>query len=492
VAVLLAGGPAWGQLSTITAASLLPDQQTLDFNAMTPGTVSGTDPAFVAFGLSMVSLVGTHTASGDTLSSGASGNALCSVSNTLTIVAPGGAIDNQGTGAGWGFELDGQRATQCGLLVVDQTNHQMAVEVYDQGILLDTLSLTVTGGFPNPPLYFESAVPFDEFRFVSPTGAAGWGVDDLVIAGLNPIGPSCTLNAPVGGATVGGTVLLDYDVDHVTPGTPVDATFGFSTDAGATWTLCAAGGLSVNPAVGLTTPMTGLTFEWDSVTDAVGLITPETVDLRVGADDGAGVSYCSVSGVDVDNVIPPPSCTLALTSATPVRTLAEVDLVPDSPSTGTVDATFEWSTDSGTSWNLATPGPAHANPMVAVPITVTAAFAWDSRADGVALAALVPGVLLRATVDDGVAPLTGECQAVPFDVDNTSLCPGTCGDCDENLTATTILDALVAAQIAAGLVTPTAWQTGCCDVNSSMSIEVIDALLMAQDSAGLTVTLTCP
>ena len=78
------------------------------------------------------------------------------------------------------------------------------------------------------------------------------------------------------------------------------------------------------------------------------------------------------------------------------------------------------------------------------------------------------------------------------DVDNTVLCGGICGDCDENRSGPDVLDALAGAQIAAGVITPTSDQDYCCDVDASGSITVLDSLKMAQVAVSLSVTLTCP
>jgi hypothetical protein len=198
-----------------------------------------------------------------------------------------------------------------------------------------------------------------------------------------------------------------------------------------------------------------------------------------------------VTGLQVDNLAPVPTCTVALSSPLPVRGLGTFEVVPDSLTAPTVDVAFSFSTDAGASWIVATPGPAATNPLTGLPITVAASFDWDSDADGVAPAGPVSGVLLQARVDDGT-PQPGECTTTGFDVDNGSLCGGLCGDCNLDTLGPTILDALTAARISAGLVTPPATQAACCDVDASSTVTIVDALRLAQHAAGLPATLTCP
>jgi hypothetical protein len=66
-----------------------------------------------------------------------------------------------------------------------------------------------------------------------------------------------------------------------------------------------------------------------------------------------------------------------------------------------------------------------------------------------------------------------------------------CGDCDDNGVYVTILDALVGAQLAAGLTTPSAAQQCACDADGSGALTILDALRMAQSAAALPVTLSC-
>jgi len=306
------------------------------------------------------------------------------------------------------------------------------------------------------------------------------------------IGPGCVINSPAMGATVSTTVDIDHDLSHPTS-LPVDVTYEWSTDSGTTYALCTAAATSLipNPALGISTPATGLIFQWDSAADLVGAIMIQPTTIRITGDDGAAQGFCTVD-VDVDNVAPLPTCTVGVISPIPGRNDIDVEVTPDSVSAGVVDVAFDYSLDGGATWLPATPGGTSVNPTLGLPVMTPATFTWDSRADGVALLALAPAVLVRALVNDGVSLVPGECQTAPFDVDNTSVCFTICGDCNSDAAGPSIIDSLVAAQFSAGIGTPTMLQTGCCDVNSSMSIDIIDALQMAQVSAGLPLTLICP
>jgi hypothetical protein len=68
----------------------------------------------------------------------------------------------------------------------------------------------------------------------------------------------------------------------------------------------------------------------------------------------------------------------------------------------------------------------------------------------------------------------------------------TCGDCDLDGQPATVLDALAAARLHAGLDTPASAQRRyCCDVDQDRAVTVLDALVMAQEAVGLPVVLDC-
>ena len=158
-----------------------------------------------------------------------------------------------------------------------------------------------------------------------------------------------------------------------------------------------------------------------------------------------------------------------------------------------MDATFEWSTDGGATFVPCTAAASSptSNPVAGV-VPGPVDFHWDTIADGVGTPVLTAGVIVGTQLDDGVA-YPGGCTSAPFDVDNSAAtCHGICGDCNLSGVGPDILDALTAAQIAAGLLTPSIGQLTCCDFNSSTSVDVLDALGIAQEAAGLPVTPNCP
>jgi hypothetical protein len=303
-------------------------------------------------------------------------------------------------------------------------------------------------------------------------------------------GVGCTVVTP--GSPSSGDITIDFTSTSVSA-TTVDCSFEFSTDSGATWLSCTASPTSalLNPATAV--PTGAAIFLWDSLADAVGTTSLAVgVIVRVTVDDGVlPATTCETVPFDVDNRPTPPTCTLAGPPGTVSLDLT-LDLDSTSVNSTTVEVLFEYSTDSGATWLQCTAAASSPlpNPASAVP-TGPATFVWASRTDGVGTAAPVLGVLARATVDDLVAVQTGTCETLPMDIDNTALCGGICGDCDLNGVGPTIVDALTAAQLAAGLVVPTTPQTGCCDVDSSSTITILDALLIAQVAAGLSGTLAC-
>jgi len=303
---------------------------------------------------------------------------------------------------------------------------------------------------------------------------------------------SCAISSPAAGAMLGGDVDLVFDGDD-TEGDPIDSVFEFSLDGGLTWNNCtpAATSLLANPDLVRATPFSSVTFVWNSLVDGVGTITPASTDLRITVTDGTHVGSCSILGITVDNVVPPPVCTAMVPPGT---LIGEIDVTVDgaSPSTPTVDVLIEWSADGGATFSPASMAASSANPNPATGIAPGGAvFTWDSRGDGVAPGGPVAGVIVRATVTDSISPGAGTCQTL-CTIDNSMICGGICGDCNLGGTGPDILDALTAAQIAVGLTMPSVVQEACCDVNSSMGVDVVDALLMAQSSAGLPAVLVCP
>jgi hypothetical protein len=207
-----------------------------------------------------------------------------------------------------------------------------------------------------------------------------------------------------------------------------------------------------------------MTDTWD-VVGAVAEV--RTVDTPVTTVSQGGTGYPVT--VDVENI-----------GLNPVR-LSALTLT----FTGSADRTPEY---------LVTPDPA--NPAVIAPAT-TESFAFSVDVDP---AATIETITLDAgfagTDDVSGAPVNDADSDVTDSWDVVPCAASLCGDCNGDMTLS-ILDALLAAQHAAAIVTLTGTQFSNCNVIGLLEpapgavVDILDALTLAQAAAGLPVTLTC-
>jgi hypothetical protein len=274
-----------------------------------------------------------------------------------------------------------------------------------------------------------------------------------------------------GGGGGGGAILLSANGTATVNGT-ISAQGGDGGQSGCSGNSGDGGGASGGYIAVLAPSMPAVTGTLD-VTGGTGNFTTYN-----GGDGSDGRTYVDAFAPNCFN------CTIT-TPAGPISGNVPVTIDAISGAAG-YDATFEFSTDAGATYTICTPAGTStlANPALGLVPGTPEVFVWDTATDG--LSPPSSGVIVRATVDDGAS--TADCE-VSFDVDCA------CGDCNSNGTPLEILDALVAAQISAGLSPPapaTAQQVLCCDATGDTSITILDALRMAQGAAGLTVSMDCP
>jgi len=213
-----------------------------------------------------------------------------------------------------------------------------------------------------------------------------------------------------------------------------------------------------------------------------------TIDISGGAGGAVGSVAHGGAGapgrtlIDLSPCAPGCDVTLPL----PVRGLEiPIDISLFSMLAPTVDLLIEYSLDGGATFLTCTAALASPLPNPATGVAPgMATFLWNAATDGVTLSST--GVIVQVSVDDMLSPMPGVCASAPFDLECA------CGDCNTDGFSPAILDSLVAAQIAAGIVSPSPAQLNCCDTNASASVTITDSLQIAQAAAGIPVTLTCP
>jgi hypothetical protein len=155
-----------------------------DMESCPVGPISGTHSCFTSIFLREAILLGEWSDDDDILNSGPVGNALCCFMDELTIAEPDDEIyDPDLRGAGYRFELAaGVTAKQLSFRPVDQMSWTAEISVYAGGLLLDTITKSITA---YDSLYFESSDSFDAFEITTSAGTGGWCVDDLCIASFD-------------------------------------------------------------------------------------------------------------------------------------------------------------------------------------------------------------------------------------------------------------------------------------------------------------------
>jgi len=233
----------------------------------------------------------------------------------------------------------------------------------------------------------------------------GAGCFDLV-----PISePTCTFTAPAAGACFDGSPagLVDLVFDLNDPqGDPISFTVCVN-GAPATLVATTNGALAAyvptdaaNTCAGAANQVTGATsgattVTWDFVADGLGAAACDAAAVQIYAEDGTTAGAGPFSGCTLDFSVAnngPPSCAVTgLGDTTVTFDLTDAD-------SAAVDCTFEYSTDAGATYALATAGGGATNPESRAP-GVGLTWAWAGTTD---LPTCTTGVLMRITVDDGV------------------------------------------------------------------------------------------
>lgn len=197
LAVLVSAGSA-GAATTINLGDFS-HPTVLDFEGLSAGPISGTDPYFTSAGISSVSVV-NGTFGGDTLDNYFDGNALASVGGVLSVVAPGGPIDD-GTVAGapvFTMQFADVR-DKFGIMIADQ-HGVFQLTFQHLGGTVDTFSWDTGLG--------ESAYvqvnPFDTVIVDHPGFRYGYAIDNITLEDLAYIpAPGAILLGITGAGVVG-------------------------------------------------------------------------------------------------------------------------------------------------------------------------------------------------------------------------------------------------------------------------------------------------
>ena len=231
--------------------------------------------------------------------------------------------------------------------------------------------------------------------------------------------PTCSINAPAGGAAVGGVTTIDFDATSPSSN-QLTTTLEVSTNAGLTWshaTDAGTGGLVGNPTAPFV-PGAGLTWDWDSDQDIPGA-APSTVLRATVTDTVSGLTGACTTVVDVDNA---PTCTVTAPAAgSSVVNFVLVSFTGTSPANNTLLYDLAYSTNSGASFEGATDwggGSVFGNPTFIPAPSGPQTWEWDTSAD---IRTDEESVIFQVTAIDSVTGESNVCSVV-WDVPNQATC----------------------------------------------------------------------
>lgn len=251
--------------------------------------------------------------------------------------------------------------------------------------------------------------------------------------------PDCQILAP-GAADFGtGIIPIDLQVSDNQGDTAQISVF-YSLDGGATLspatlTATTAGAIgpvtNCNPAnpggtgvIGIPTNLGGapvaFTVSWDSLADGVALVSSQVVTLVIFSQDcttnaigGVFNAPCTQDTNVLNNGAPICTITAPLAGSSVGGTgTVNIDYTVADMDSAIVSCGFEWSTNGGTTWNLATAAAPSTNPQSGAPGAGT--FGWDVPSD-IAVGLLPADVNIRKTADDLTGrPVLSECFSGVF------------------------------------------------------------------------------
>lgn len=252
--------------------------------------------------------------------------------------------------------------------------------------------------------------------------------------------PTCAITSPTAGDCGAGNIAIDFSVMD-NQGDPASANLFWSIAGGPlnpmTITATTAGALgntaACNPAntggasngiVNIPTATggaaTAVSATWDSFADGVALNSKETVTITIYTEDCTTVSIgglfnppCTQDTQVLNNGAP--ICTItgpAAGSSQGGTGCVTIDYDVVDADSNVIECAFQWTTDMGATWSLATACAPSTNPQQGAP--GVGSFLWDVPAD-IATALLPLNVDIRKTADDLTGrPVLSECTSGEF------------------------------------------------------------------------------